>query len=205
MVWHAYQLNPRNFLEDCLRFGKLRLWRTGMPWNVINSCIKGNDLELIVSETTKKRFEGVIGEPWEMEDMPDTLEILCPGCANSNRVQWTEVNSAVMTHVSGVLDSGFASNHFRATCERCTMEITHIKLREANIRRRIVAAYKTSHPMPGTVLDLNGQSFRHLSYQADVNRCILLWWDNPAQESVERQLQIPQESQRRTFPEIKHN
>lgn len=175
MVWHAFQLNPRNFLEDCLRFGKLRLWRTGLPWNVINSCIKGNDLELIVPETTKKRFEGIIGEPWEMEDMPDTLEIPCAGCMKGNRVQWTRMNSAVVTHISGVLDTGFASQHFQATCEYCNMEITHKKLQEGIIRRGIVAAHTTSRPMPGTVLDLNGQSYRPSHYPADGTRRVLLW------------------------------
>jgi hypothetical protein len=39
MVWHAYMLNPRAYLEDCIRFGRMALWNTRMPWNAIAECI----------------------------------------------------------------------------------------------------------------------------------------------------------------------
>jgi hypothetical protein len=28
MVWHAYMLNPRTYLEDCVRLGRMDLWNT---------------------------------------------------------------------------------------------------------------------------------------------------------------------------------
>jgi hypothetical protein len=39
MVWHAYMLNPRAYLEDCVRLGRMALWNTRMPWNAIAECI----------------------------------------------------------------------------------------------------------------------------------------------------------------------
>ena len=39
MVWHAYMLNPRAYLEDCVRLGRMALWNTRMPWNAIAQCI----------------------------------------------------------------------------------------------------------------------------------------------------------------------
>ena len=37
MVWHAYMLNPRCFLEDCFRLGLMDFWMTGLPWALIVS------------------------------------------------------------------------------------------------------------------------------------------------------------------------
>jgi hypothetical protein len=39
MVWHAYMLNPRAYLEDCVRLGRMALWHTKMPWDAIAKCI----------------------------------------------------------------------------------------------------------------------------------------------------------------------
>ena len=39
MVWHSFMLNPRSYLEDCLRFGLKNLWTTGMPWQAVNASI----------------------------------------------------------------------------------------------------------------------------------------------------------------------
>ena len=157
MVWHAYQLNPRNFLEDCLRFGKIRLWHTGLPWGVINSCIQANEYKFVVPESTKQQFERIVGEPWENEDMPDTLQIPCPACQASNRVPWSLINNAITTFVSVVLDTGFVSKDFTAQCSGCNSMITHEKLHKARTRRDIIEAYKNGAPMAGTVLTLNGK------------------------------------------------
>ncbi|KAI7318221.1 hypothetical protein KC315_g10135 [Hortaea werneckii] len=39
MVWHAYMLNPRAYLEDCLRNGRVRLWQTRFPWKAVDQRI----------------------------------------------------------------------------------------------------------------------------------------------------------------------
>ena len=39
MVWHAYMLNPRAYLEDCIRSGRRNLWNTRFPWSAITQCI----------------------------------------------------------------------------------------------------------------------------------------------------------------------
>ncbi|KAF3483895.1 uncharacterized protein GIQ15_03219 [Arthroderma uncinatum] len=45
MVWHAYMLNPRDVLEDCLRLGKMSFWTSGLPLDVINECIDNTTFE----------------------------------------------------------------------------------------------------------------------------------------------------------------
>lgn len=39
MVWHSFMLNPRTYLEDCLRFGMMGLWKTGLPWKAVDAVI----------------------------------------------------------------------------------------------------------------------------------------------------------------------
>lgn len=39
MVWHAYMLSPRAYLEDCIRSGRMNLWNARFPWNAIAQCI----------------------------------------------------------------------------------------------------------------------------------------------------------------------
>jgi hypothetical protein len=39
MIWHAYMLNPRAYLEDCVRLGRMALWNTKIPWDAIAECI----------------------------------------------------------------------------------------------------------------------------------------------------------------------
>jgi hypothetical protein len=39
MVWHSYMLNPRAYLEDCVRLGRMALWYTKMPWSAVAECI----------------------------------------------------------------------------------------------------------------------------------------------------------------------
>lgn len=39
MVWHSFMLNPRTYLEDCLRFGIMDIWKMGMPWKAVDAVI----------------------------------------------------------------------------------------------------------------------------------------------------------------------
>ncbi|KAI8208595.1 hypothetical protein K4K53_013322 [Colletotrichum sp. SAR 10_77] len=50
LVWHAHMLNPRIYLEDCLRYGHAELWVAGMPWAIVNAAIRGPAFEYVVSD-----------------------------------------------------------------------------------------------------------------------------------------------------------
>ena len=52
MVFHSHMLNPRNFLEDCIRFDARGLWARGMPWAEVNQAIDTR-FDYNVSEATK--------------------------------------------------------------------------------------------------------------------------------------------------------
>lgn len=45
MVWHAYMLNPRAYLEDCIRHGRMAIWNVEMPWRVVAECIDSETFE----------------------------------------------------------------------------------------------------------------------------------------------------------------
>ena len=64
MVWHAYQLNPRDFLEDCIRHGKMGFWRAGLPWSAIDACISNEMFEFEAPIEAVKNFVGATGLPW---------------------------------------------------------------------------------------------------------------------------------------------
>ena len=156
MVWHAYMLNPRDFLEDCLRQGKMRFWRAGMPWAVIDPCINNMTFEYSASDAAVKHFEGRTGHKWNsLSDSPNaTLE--CPSCRRTLHVQWTRWDSQdIWTHESygEPRATGFSDKMFEAVCE-CGIVIDHEMLKIQKLRKDIQALRNLDVPMPGTL-------FRH--------------------------------------------
>lgn len=61
MVWHAYMLNPRAYLEDCIRLGRMALWNLKMPWNTIAACINASTFKLEVAASTEGAFTRLTG------------------------------------------------------------------------------------------------------------------------------------------------
>ena len=158
MVWHAYMLNPRDFLEDCLRQGKMKFWRAGMPWAVINPCIDNTTFEYSVSDTAVKHFESRTGWKWNsLSDSPNiTLE--CPSCSRKLHVPWTRWDSQKFwSHeVRGEsIPTGFSDNLFAAICE-CRIVINHERLRVQKFRKDIQALRNLDVPMPGTLFGSTG-------------------------------------------------
>jgi hypothetical protein len=88
MVWHSFMLNPRNYLEDCVRFGLKDLWATGMPWSAVNKAID-TSFNYTVPQDGIDTFTGMTGLKWNNADDPMTKIIHCPRCTQQLDIPWT--------------------------------------------------------------------------------------------------------------------
>ena len=165
MVWHAYMLNPRDFLEDCLRQGKMRFWRAGLPWAVINSCIDNNTFEFRASDLAVERFEDQTGYRWDsLIDSPKAT-IDCPSCRRKLyvprtgwdlQIAWTKTSPLKYAQFHGESEAtGFSDKSFEVQCQ-CGIVTNHELLRVLKFRRDIRALRELDVPMPGTILSETG-------------------------------------------------
>ncbi|OJD15089.1 hypothetical protein AJ78_04636 [Emergomyces pasteurianus Ep9510] len=157
MVWHAYMLNPRDFLEDCIRFGKMSFWKTGLPWEVVNSCIDHRTFDYSPPPEAAANFKMKTGLQWDGNHDSPSKTLSCPQCLNQVIVPWQIENPHI-----GSLDSpfescgGFGDKNFRAVCYNCTVTITHKKLRVAKFGHDVRRLVGAGVPMPGTILNRDG-------------------------------------------------
>jgi hypothetical protein len=163
MVWHSYQLNPRDFLEDCLRYGKLKFWRTGLPWAAINDCLDDKSFHFIASTEAVKRYEEQTGHAWNSLNDPSKASVQCPHCSEVYDVPWTtwDSKSAWLKCGSGNkldgedIEGGFADDKFKFETP-CAFTINHNLLKTSKFRKDMIALRYCDFPMPGTILSLNG-------------------------------------------------
>ena len=170
MVWHAYQLNPRNFLEDCMLFNKMDAWRTGLPWAVINSCIDNDSFDYDAGPEAKEVFETWTQHCWDSLQDPQLVEIKCPKCDSILEVPWTrwDTQSAWRKNSNGDYcgehdATGYADKGFEFSCKNPKPSYhlhatTHGVLRAQKFRRACEALKRDDIPMQGTCLDSNGKS-----------------------------------------------
>ena len=167
MVWHAYMLNPRDFLEDCLRQGKMKFWRAGLPWAVIDSCIDINTFEFRASDLAMERFEDQTGYRWDsLIDSPKAI-IDCPSCRRKlyvprtgwdSQLAWTKSSPLTYAKLRGESEAtGFSDQSFEVQCQ-CGIVTNHESLRVLKFRRDIQALRNLDVPMPGTILSETGMS-----------------------------------------------
>ena len=163
MVWHTYQLNPRDFLEDCLRYGKLKFWRTGLPWAAVNACIDNDSFVFMATIQAISSFECSTGLSWNNIYDPE-LSISCPLCSKAHIVPWTEWNTPnAWSSTQGGIGplngeakaSGFADQNFTVTAS-CGITLDHDLLRTQKFRKDIEALRLDDVPLPGTILTLDG-------------------------------------------------
>lgn len=129
MVWHAYMLNPRTYLEDCVRYTKQTLWRTTLPWDLIYASIDEN-FEYRRQDT--RHFEQTTGRPWNPLSYESLASVKCPRCCGMNGAAWTQPPQssspeALEMYLAG--DTGFSAPGFSHVCSSCDFTITHEKLR----------------------------------------------------------------------------
>lgn len=157
MVWHAYTLNPRCFLEDCFRYGKIDFYATGIPWALVDSAINPSDLEYSPSDDARRNFEATTGCAWDNILTKSQKHLQCPGCLEDMAVPWTEgagFTSGKIFH----LGTGYADKDFETKCNRCGLVFSHDALRVAKFRRDVeLLCSPADLPLSGTVLEHTGQ------------------------------------------------
>ncbi|KAJ5384933.1 Protein of unknown function DUF1399 [Penicillium concentricum] len=156
MVWHAHSLNPRNFLEDCIRYGKISTWATGFPWEVIDRCINNNTMEYTVSEQAKNQFEQKLDFKWNNLDDPPTKEVNCTYCQKVSAVPWTDAYFGATVSNAFKLGNGYADNSFEVKCAGCQHIIDHGRLKVAKFRKDLAATLYDGLPMPGAFTNIHG-------------------------------------------------
>lgn len=94
MVWHTHCLNPRNYLEDCVRYGLSDLWQGGFPWKVVNDAIDTN-FDFNAPETAKTDWANKTGRSWLNEEDSLSKKLDCPHCKKEQLVPWTTTNGSL--------------------------------------------------------------------------------------------------------------
>ncbi|KAJ5436103.1 hypothetical protein N7445_006988 [Penicillium cf. griseofulvum] len=156
MVWHAHCLNPRNFLEDCIRYGKISMWVTGFPWEVIDRCINNQTMEYTVTEQGQQLFEQKMNIKWNnLHDQP-TKEVICLCCQRATSVPWTDAYFGETIINAFKFGNGYADNSFEVKCGGCQHMIDHDRLKVAKFRKDVVATLYEGLPMPGSFINLHG-------------------------------------------------
>ncbi|OJJ35484.1 hypothetical protein ASPWEDRAFT_511187 [Aspergillus wentii DTO 134E9] len=169
MVWHSHMLNPRAFLEDCIRYGKMSLWKSGFPWLAIDTCIN-NRLEYQVIDVAKSFFKTTTGLEWDNTHDSPSKSVDCPSCEESVSVPWTA--GGVCASIPQIFRSfhGYADKNFSATCPHCQIQIDHELLKVAKFRRDVRLLLEKDLPMPGTFFNLRGIPESHNSGSGWYNR-----------------------------------
>lgn len=164
MVWHAHLLNPRDFLEDCIRYGRTPFWNTGLPLATIDTCINNDNLEYNAGDQAPTYFTETTGLPWNSLEDNTQFVLQCTGCSQSMHVPWTTASSlnSWKGPNPGELETGFADPHFMAICKECQVPCDHDALRAQKFRLDCKALLDNNLPMPGTILDLQGLSLAFL-------------------------------------------
>jgi hypothetical protein len=99
MVWHTFMLNPRDYYQDCVRYGFRDIWATGLPWAAINEAID-EDFTYDIPEAGKLQFASSTGRLWDNAEEGLSRFVDCPRCDQQNEVPWTtSMNNASVEYV----------------------------------------------------------------------------------------------------------
>ena len=175
MVWHAYMLNPRAYLEDCLRMGRMQLWHTGFPWHAAFDCINSETFAFEAGDEAAQNFANAAGLHWDQLNDLRTKEVKCPACFKTIKCAYTtapEIASlrigsystwdSLSLHVDDLLSSGtgFCDRQLVTVCPHCATDVTHDRLKVAKFWCDLQRLAAEDLPMGGTLLGYQGIPWR---------------------------------------------
>ncbi|RMY10033.1 hypothetical protein D0868_03919 [Hortaea werneckii] len=169
MVWHAYMLNPRAYLEDCLRNGRMRLWHTKFPWKAVDQCVDCESFAYEPGGHSVDAWSVMTGDlGWSNLEL-GKKRVCCPHCGGLNLCDWStcgdgkgdgwKLQSGRLTSwVDGILTSGtgYCDQNFGLACTACQRDIHHSSLAAGKFHSDLELLLKDRTPMQGTLLDLQG-------------------------------------------------
>ncbi|KAJ6442492.1 dihydrodipicolinate synthetase [Purpureocillium lavendulum] len=88
MVFHSHMLNPRAFLEDCMRHGMGTVWTAGMPWRLVSDAIDTR-FNYTVTDDAKARWTQTTNRPWANQGDATHKPLRCAFCKHTISVPWT--------------------------------------------------------------------------------------------------------------------
>lgn len=149
-------LNPRSFLEDCLRCGLSSFWTTGMPWHVLSSVIDV-DFNYNVSDQTKATWVAATGRNWDNSEDHMVKEMKCPACRAHQEVPWTTCGRDEKSEPSasgpGLIGNGYGDGDLNWVCSSCATTIEKKLLSVAKFARDAQSLVVDDITMPGTILE----------------------------------------------------
>ncbi|OKL58634.1 hypothetical protein UA08_06124 [Talaromyces atroroseus] len=169
MVWHAHMLNPRAYLEDCIRASKMALWNTEFPWQLIGNAVNPRSFDYQPGEEAARKFTEITGRLWDNMHEPMQKELECLRCLRHFNVPWTTGEIGSSPDFAFGKCTGYADKSFKAYC-KCGFEYNHQVMRVARFRKDVEDLLASSHPMPGTYLNLEGipESLEEFSFPNDL-------------------------------------
>ncbi|KAM3499984.1 hypothetical protein MY10362_006810 [Beauveria mimosiformis] len=154
MVMHTHMLNPRAFLEDCIRYGMNSFWATGLPWKLINDAI-GDDFAYNASADTQAIWVAQSGRSWLNQKDPLTKTLKCPYCPARYEAPWTtcgkdDSGSSYRSH--DLIGEGYGDGKFSFVCMSCGRHNYKELLSVSKFLHDTSLLLTKSVPMPGTIL-----------------------------------------------------
>ncbi|KAH7316647.1 hypothetical protein B0I35DRAFT_451594 [Stachybotrys elegans] len=156
LVWHANLLNPRLYLEDCLKQGFGSLWASGLPWKLIDNAI-GSDYLYSVDDACKEHWTSRTGHPWENSADSMEKQLACIACGDAISIPWTTCGLPMDYQGDlrpGLVGNGYGDGELKQSCIKCGFKITHDALRVNKFRRDAQQLITHDRAMPGTIMDL---------------------------------------------------
>lgn len=146
-------LNPRDYLEDCIRTGRRELWNTGMPWKIVNEALNVS-FNYIVSNDTSAIWTAATGRAWDNAGDPLMKSLRCPACSGSCEIPWTTCGLPENSKQPppGLVGTGYGDGEFSFGCTKCGTNISRDFLEVAKFVNDVKALLVKNQPMPGTIL-----------------------------------------------------
>lgn len=153
MVWHAHMLNPRDYLEDCIRTGRQELWAAGMPWDLVNRAIDAS-FAYRVPNNCPAIWKAATGREWSNDQDSPKKGLNCPTCANPCSIPWTTCSFPENSNgqAPDLVGNGYGDGDFRFRCTKCNTLINRELLEVTKFIDDVKALLTKDRPMPGTIL-----------------------------------------------------
>lgn len=157
LVLHSHMLNPRDFLQDCVRHRLLSVWEARFPWEWVERYL---DTDKFLYELPKQVIDSFGGLCTGKQDGGDdcAASIKCPGCSLSTSVPWIELYSGY----NDQSEKGNIHVPFQVQCSACGQSILPETLALAQLRDDLKELQDNCVPLPGTVLTKDGIPEEHI-------------------------------------------
>src|ERR1700761_4839246 len=137
--------------------GKMDFFATGLPWLAIDQSIDIVTFDYEATDQAMRNFESSTGLRWN--NLEDSLQksLMCPHCATTVTVPWTEGSQWSSGSNEMTSGNGYADGSFETHCTDCKTRINHDYLRAQKFNTDMRMYLRSDLPMPGTVFSADGK------------------------------------------------